>query len=63
MNKDLNKNGFYYPYEINEDIIKDDRFVSELLVGYGEMSLLYSGYIYNMNYLDDEYINSSSMIH
>ena len=63
MNKDLNKNGFYYPYEVDENIIKDDRFVSPFLIDYGSMSLVYSGYIYNMNELDDEYINNSSMIH
>eukprot|EP00703_Trepomonas_sp_PC1_P002676 JAP93930.1 BPI-like protein [Trepomonas sp. PC1] len=45
----------YYLKPVN-DIIKDERLVTAWTVGQGWLSIAFSGYIYNFNHLEDEFI-------
>lgn len=56
MNPMLDEDGYYFDYEKYPDIIKDDRFVNKMEVTNKFSVIYYSGYTYNKNHLDDEYM-------
>lgn len=61
MNAMLNNDGFFAELPNHLDIIKDERFVDAWEIGVGYMSVFFSGYIYNMKNLTDEFIQPSML--
>lgn len=53
----IEEDGYYLFYDHYDKVIKDDRFVAKMDVKDKMATILFSGYTYHWDHLDDEYMN------